>query len=166
LQNTAERHAILRNVFDDILKRVTDATSFGKFHSVLLTHRSLLYNSQSLLMPPKVEIRKQQEVSGLGAVAEVPNQSNYSRTSKARKAIAQKKDPTCYSLHKTAAHNAQVVCACGETVVNDHHMLYNHRKRKRHVDWLASYFAGIEDVPARGDEGDEGDQGDDGDEGV
>jgi hypothetical protein len=137
--STADRHAILRNVFDDILTRVTDVTSFGNFHNVLLQHRSNLYNSMSLLMPPKVAITHQQENHGLGSVAEVKNQSNYNRSQSNRKRTAQLKDPTAYSVYKKAAHNESVVCECGETVLNDKHKMYKHRQGACHVAWLAEY---------------------------
>ena len=140
--NVADRHAILRNVFDDILTRVTDITTFGNFHNVLVTHRSSLYHSKSLLMPPRKEITNQQASAGLGAVAEVLNLANYRRDAKNRKQTAQFKDPTCYNLHKKAAHNELVVCDCGESVRNDHKITAKHRQRSQvHKAWLTQYFA-------------------------
>jgi hypothetical protein len=152
----AERGAILRTVFDDIMSRVKDATSFHAFHTVLLQHRSMLYHAKSLLIPPPVDISKQQEQSGLGHVGEVQNQANYNRGAKNRKDKAQLIDPTAYTLFKKAAHNAPVVCECGETVVNDHRIVYLHRKKKRHQDWLAEYRRRNINVDPAADNGQDG----------
>ena len=107
----------------------------------LVQHRSSLGNAQSILVPPPPNISVLQELSRSGPACEVPNLANtqYRPADKRRKATARARDPSCYSVHKTAVLDAVVKCLCGVEHKNNKSTAYAHRQTPAHKTWLLAY---------------------------
>ena len=140
----ADRQAMLNHLYSALLPHtITSASLTTELHTFMLQHRAKCLGSTSLLLPPRIAITQAQVSAGAGPVAQVANQaaSGYNRGSKKRKAIAQGKDPSCYSVHKQGATNADVTCLCGSVYVNQKHEAAKHRRSAVHKTWLAGYWA-------------------------
>jgi hypothetical protein len=139
---------MLNQVFLEVLPRTIDSAALtSALHQLLVQHRSTCVGSTSMLMPPPLAITQRQANAGLGAVAEVPNLGNYDRRSKHRKVAAQMKDPSLFTVYKSAAHGAQVRCMCGTTHTNDKKTAAAHRTTTEHKRWLQQW-RDAQDAPA------------------
>ena len=139
-QGKPERRAMLNQIFVELLPRTIDSAALtSALHQLLVQHRSTCVGSTSLLMPPPLAITQRQATAGLGHASEVQNLANYDRRSKQRKATAQMKDPSLFTVYKSAAHGAQVQCMCGTTHTNDKKTAAAHRTTPVHKNWLQQW---------------------------
>lgn len=119
------RHAVLMQLVHQIMPTTCASAALSRsLYFLLVQHRSLANHSQSILRPPITEISRAQEACGVGPASDVVNLSKvtpaYKRGSKHRVTTAKTRDPSCYTIHKTAAQGAEVECLCGEKHINDH----------------------------------------------
>ena len=146
-QSASDRREMLTSVFNEVVSSTIKDTSLCRsLLEALVSHRAKCYSASSLLMPPASAITQAQENAGLGPQSEVKNLAAvavYERRKKQRVGTAQNKDPTAYSLYKTAAFMKMVKCPCGKEVLNERRKMFVHRQSKEHQAWLKVHFGGM-----------------------
>jgi hypothetical protein len=116
------RRAWLTSLWDQVLPAsIACANEARTLAEILIRRRSALGNAHVLLVPPPLGITQSQVTSGAGPASAVLNLANgaYNRTQRGRITAARVRDPSCYSVWKTAAQGQPVKCLCGVEHVND-----------------------------------------------
>lgn len=118
------RLEVLTQLCNQLLPTTAASASLSKdLHSLLVQHRSRMFQSQSVVCPPRSEISRAQNACGTGPANAVMNMSNhprYRRNAGQRIGTARSRDPSCYTVYKTAMPGAQVQCLCGGFHINNH----------------------------------------------
>jgi hypothetical protein len=153
------RRAWLTSLWEQVLPgSIACAQEARTMAEFLMRRRSALGNSLVLLVPPPLAVTNAQVQSGSGPMASVANLANasYDRRVRGRITIARSRDPSCYSVWKSAGLGQQVTCLCGVQHTNEkkvtplyfiHFIIYSvltqaafaHRKTPTHKTWLTAW---------------------------
>lgn len=121
--DAAGRSSVLASLWSQVFTpSVQSVQHCRNLYELLVRHRASLTHSSNLVVAPPTTLTQSQLAAHAGPASAVVNLSapHYNPAARRRVATAKAKDPSCYSVHKTAVVGQQVTCLCGVGHINDH----------------------------------------------
>ena len=121
--DAAGRSSVLASLWSQVFTpSVQSVQHCRNLYELLVRHRASLTHSSNLLVAPPTTLTQAQLTAQAGPITAVLNLSarDYNPAARRRVSTARAKDPSCYSVHKTAGNGQQVTCLCGVGHINDH----------------------------------------------